>query len=312
MRLRHVEVFHAVYVHGSISAAARALNVSQPSVSKVLRHAEDQLGYPLFLRVKGRLVATEAAHELFTDAAEVYSRMGTLSRTARNISARKGGHLRLAVLPSLGLSVAPRAIAAFRKIEPNMSFEITTLHSKDVARALYERECDLTIGYSGAALPRLTPITFGTGELQIVAPRGRFGSETSLPVTALDGIDFIGLRDSGPSGDLLDAEFTRHGIAPHEVVTARTYYIALALVKEGVGVAVVDEFTARFFRGEDVQIYSLANPIRFPVTGMMLEDSGPASQVRRFIATFRKVLDEESGALHPSLAASRFTGQEMA
>ena len=37
MRLRQIEVFHAVYANGSISAAARALNVSQPAVSKVLR-----------------------------------------------------------------------------------------------------------------------------------------------------------------------------------------------------------------------------------------------------------------------------------
>ncbi|WP_300535865.1 LysR family transcriptional regulator, partial [Sphingosinicella sp.] len=37
MNLRHIEIFHAVYSNGSVSAAARALNVSQPSVTKVLR-----------------------------------------------------------------------------------------------------------------------------------------------------------------------------------------------------------------------------------------------------------------------------------
>ena len=52
MRIRHIEVFHAVYANGSISAAARMLNVSQPAVSKVLRHAEAQLGF--FLIHKGQ------------------------------------------------------------------------------------------------------------------------------------------------------------------------------------------------------------------------------------------------------------------
>ena len=55
MNLRHIEVFHAVYVNGSVSAAARMLNVSQPSVSKVLRHAESLLGFELFQRAAGRL-----------------------------------------------------------------------------------------------------------------------------------------------------------------------------------------------------------------------------------------------------------------
>ena len=62
MRLRHVEIFHAVFSNGSIRAAARALNVSQPSVSKMLRHAEDQLGFKLFTVVRGRTMPTDEAH----------------------------------------------------------------------------------------------------------------------------------------------------------------------------------------------------------------------------------------------------------
>ena len=65
MNLRHIEIFHAVYVNGSVSAAARALNVSQPSVSKMLRHAESLLGFNLFQRTNGGLVPTEGrcAHD---------------------------------------------------------------------------------------------------------------------------------------------------------------------------------------------------------------------------------------------------------
>ena len=53
MRLRHIEIFQAIRQTGSISAAAQLLHVSQPAVSKVLQHAEQQLGFPLFLRVRG-------------------------------------------------------------------------------------------------------------------------------------------------------------------------------------------------------------------------------------------------------------------
>lgn len=50
MRLRHIEVFQAIVQTGSISAAARLLNVSQPNISRVLNHAEQQLGFALFER----------------------------------------------------------------------------------------------------------------------------------------------------------------------------------------------------------------------------------------------------------------------
>ena len=85
MRSRHIEVFHAIYTHGSISTAARALNVSQPSLSKVLKHAEDQLGFALFRRVRGRLVPTEEAHVLYRNVADIQQHINSLRRSARNL-----------------------------------------------------------------------------------------------------------------------------------------------------------------------------------------------------------------------------------
>jgi DNA-binding transcriptional LysR family regulator len=78
MNLREIEVFHAVYLSGSITVAAQILRVSQSSVSKTLRHTEDGLRFALFRRCKGRLVPTEEAHQLFREADEVYQRVGSL------------------------------------------------------------------------------------------------------------------------------------------------------------------------------------------------------------------------------------------
>jgi DNA-binding transcriptional LysR family regulator len=107
MRIRQIEAFHAIYVNGSISGAARALNVSQPSLTKVLKHAEDQLGFALFRRIKGRLVPTDEAHVLFREVNEVHERLASLRKTARNLRSGGGGHLSVAVLPALGLGIAP-------------------------------------------------------------------------------------------------------------------------------------------------------------------------------------------------------------
>ena len=101
MKLRHIEIFHAVYVNGSVSAAARALNVSQPSVSKTLRHAESLLGFQLFQRTKGRLVATEDAHALFSEVSEIQDRVYALREAGRNLKRGAGAMLRLTALPSL-------------------------------------------------------------------------------------------------------------------------------------------------------------------------------------------------------------------
>ena len=59
--LRQIEVFNAVMETGSVIGAAKVLNVSQPVVSRVLRHLEDQAKIRLFERAKGRLQATANA-----------------------------------------------------------------------------------------------------------------------------------------------------------------------------------------------------------------------------------------------------------
>ena len=70
MRLKHIEVFHAVMQTGSVSAAARLLHVTQPAVSRTLQHAELQLGFPLFERVRGRLTPTNSVWPPACDTAK--------------------------------------------------------------------------------------------------------------------------------------------------------------------------------------------------------------------------------------------------
>jgi DNA-binding transcriptional LysR family regulator len=61
MRPRHLEVFHAVMVTGSVTGAARLLNVSQPAVTKMLFHAEHLIGLRLFDRSGGKILPTADA-----------------------------------------------------------------------------------------------------------------------------------------------------------------------------------------------------------------------------------------------------------
>ncbi len=100
MKLRHIEVFHAVYLTGSASGAARALNVSQPSISKIIRYAEDQLGFKLFDRTKGRLIPTEKAVKLFAEIEPVFEKVNALKAFATKLASTKKGRLRFAMTPA--------------------------------------------------------------------------------------------------------------------------------------------------------------------------------------------------------------------
>jgi DNA-binding transcriptional LysR family regulator len=271
MRLRHIEVFYQVYREGSISAAARNLHVSQPSVSKVLRHAEDQLGFALFDRRKGRLYPTKAAEELYGEVSEIYDRVASLNRRAGNIRNRRGGHIRLGALPSLGFSVLPRLVAEMQSAKPDMSFDLATLHSDEMTAALLEKRFDLCVGFDADFDERIRCQAINSVGLSLLVPEGHFAGElTEAQPASVDGQNLIGLRDSGPVADRIEDYLSVHQIEASITVTVQTYYLAAELVELGAGIAIVDGFTAEYFSGRAIQGVPLADSPTLPFAAMTL------------------------------------------
>lgn len=296
MRLRQIEVFQAVYTTGSISAAARVLHVSQPSVSKVLHHTQYQLGFELFTLVRGRLVATDEAHALFVEVREIFERIGSLNKTVANLRNSGGGHIRLAVVPSLGLHMAPHAIALFRQQNPNVTFDVQTLHHDALFRALYERECDIAIAYNPPPHPRMQQRTLDEGRLMLLFQKNDLPDPgPNVPIEHLQGRDMVGLASSGPIGDLLADALERHGVTIHEVVSNQTYYLAAALTRCGAGMTVVDEFTARASANADVDFRPIEPAIGFRIECVHLEDRPPSRTAEHFIDLFTTILRERRG-----------------
>ncbi len=294
MRLRQIEVFHAVYANGSISAAARALNVSQPAVSKVLRHTESQLGIPLFDLVRGRLVPTDEAHALFREVDEVFHRVTSLQLTASNLRNSGAGHLRIGIVPSLGFEVLPNVIAQFRTKNPEVTFDIKTIHHSDVLRSLYERECDIAFGYDPPAHPRLTLRKLAAAKLVVIAPRGMFEKDrTSIAVADIATRNLIGVASSGPIGDIVAAAHSHAQVDFREVASVDTFYVAAALVRKGAGVAIVDEFTARATSNAQVDVIPLFPGLEFGVHAAWLEDRPLSKLAGRLVDLMKAALCTE-------------------
>ena len=294
MNLRHIEIFHAVYVNGSVSAAARALNVSQPSVSKMLRHAESLLGFTLFQRTSAGLVPTDDAHVLFADVSEIQDRVYALREAGRNLKRGVGGVLRISALPSLALDALPTAVARFMSSHENVKFDLQTIHHNDLLRKLYERETDIAIAYE---VPPATPIGhrwLGEGELVLLYREEDMpGAPSCVDLEVLRGKRFISLAASGPIGGVFSQELQRLELELEldEVVSARTFYIACALVRQGVGMTVVDSFTAQASLTPGLSMRPLKPRLTFDVQAMFLTNRPPCALASDFLKTLAGVID---------------------
>ena len=291
VNLRHIEVFHAVYVNGSVMGAAQALNVSQPSVSKVLAHAESKLGFQLFQRLKGRLIATNEAHVLFREVSELHGRIQSIQKTAKNLSGGLRTYLRLAVLPALGISATPEAVSKLIKALPATNVDIQTLHHEDMLRCLLERECDIAIGYDVPNNPRLRSQEIGRGELVVLFRKDMIPNPPArIALPSLSEMNFITLANSGPVGNLFASETMGLGLELKEKISIRTFYVAAGLVRAGAGVAVIDEYTAHGALSEELDYRPLQHPISFGVHAIHLEDHPPTRLALRFIDLLSEAL----------------------
>ena len=289
MRLRQIEVFHAVYSTGSVTAAAAMLHVSQPSVSKVLAHAEQQLGYRLFERGKGKLVPTPEAHRLFKHVALVYRNVDRLRQLAENLKAGTSGRIRIAGTPAFGLELLPQAIAAFRGRHPDTAFEIETLHLEEINDALLETRIDIGLAFESLPSPGIEQNELATGRFVVVAPQDLdFNGKRALAIEDLKNLPFIGMNSRGPLGRSLSAAIEASGIDLDMVIRTETYHVAKSLVACGAGITITDNVTAGSGIANDVRVYPLEPAREFQIRALHLSEVPMSLLTKDFVAHLRR------------------------
>lgn len=269
MRLRHIEVFHAIYTTGSITNAADLLCVSQPSVSKVLAHAEMQLGFKLFERAKGKLTATSEAHMLFSEVDKIYKQLFSIKKMSKNIKHNVQGIVNIAVTPALGFQILPRAISIFKEQHPHVQFKLKTIHNDEVGQALLEQHCDLAILYDSPNMPQIKEVDLGTSDMVIVYPRKLFPEmPVFIDAETLLQHEMIGIWDSGPLGELVWNRISSVDVDIKSSLTVDTYYIAARLVREGLGCCTIDRLTALANEDNNIGIASFSPALPFTIKAL--------------------------------------------
>jgi DNA-binding transcriptional LysR family regulator len=267
MNLRQLEVFFAVMQAGSVTGAAHYLNVSQPAVSNVLKHMEQQLKFKLFERAGGRLHPTPEATDLLPDVNEIFGRIGTLNRVVQEMRDGRSGRLVLATSPTLVNAFLPRAIALFRQRSPGVRIAIQSLPTPLVVERVARREVDMGIVYA--------PVTDGGVELEdlvmtelacVVPKKHPLARKRLVKAQDLDGHPVISLGATTRIGLLIEEECRKAGMPVPDVdIEASSSLAACLMVSEGAGVGLVDRATSLSGKFGDLAFKPFSPPIRLAV-----------------------------------------------
>lgn len=300
MKLSHrqVEVFRALMSTGSVTRAAELLDSSQPTISRELARLEQVVGMQLFERVRGRLRPTARAVGWLEEVERSYVGLDRIAAAAQSLRRFAQGRVAVACLPALAHALLPDATRRFVAAHPAVGVAITPQDSPLLEAWLTEQRFDLGLCERPQAPPATTAELLLRADEVCVLPDGHaLLARRVLKLTDFEGVDFVSFAPSDPYRQLVDALFERHGVQRRLGLETASAGSVCALVRHGLGVAIVNPLTAMELAGAGLQIRPLAESIPFEVT-LVTPQFRPAGPLRD---AFAQALREAAGELQAQL-----------
>lgn len=288
--LRQMEVFRAVMMAGSMSGAARLLNVSQPAVSRIIAYTEQRLGLRLFERVNGRLVPTAEAGVLDGEVRKLFDEARHVDALAQELVMRPGGTLAIAASPSLSLHFIPGLIARFLRAYPQVHVRYHTALLAEMPRELLSGKASLAISVMPVDDPSVTSEPFVQGRLVCILPAGHPLAGAECPGLAeLAPHPMVMYNRQIPFGRMISRAFEDAGLTLNPVIEIPRAELAIALVRAGIGYALVDEFALGKDALPGIVVRPLAEPIHMTLSLLQPRFGTAQTQpARNFIQMLRE------------------------
>ncbi len=261
LNLRQIEVFRAVMIAKTVTGAAQILHVSQPGLSRMLKHTEDRLGIRLFDRVAGRLLPTREAETLFAEIQQIYKYVEGLGHIAQRLAEGHDSVFRLGASPSLAVHVVPAILRLLKDRFPKLTVRFDVLGVGEIADYLVRQQGEYALTVFPVAHPNVTSRQIGAGRFVCVVPKDHpLARKKTIAIRDLAEQPLISFGADTPHGQVISDLFKRAGVELKVSTYVRFAETACAFVRQQLGIALVDEFTAR---GIDTAFLQ-AKPIDLP------------------------------------------------
>lgn len=263
---RQIEAFRSVMVAGSMTAAAELLKVTQPAISRLIRDLENDLNFRLFRRDGNRLRPTQEATILFAEVDRFYIGMDRVAKIATELRYTRTGTLHIASISSLSLSCVTDAIVEFNAARPAIKVTLETLNSLSILEMVAGRHFDIGFAQVGSDFPGVSVSPLPYPEAVCVVPVDMpISSKSVIEAQDLVGLPFISLGRNQPFRLKVDNAFTAAGVQRREILETSLAASAVAMVAAGMGVSIVDPFSAIKFRTERYVIKPFKPRLSFDV-----------------------------------------------
>ncbi len=298
LTLRQIEVIRAVMLTGTIAGAARLLNVAAPGLSRLMKHTEDSLGAKLFSRRGGRFVPAPEARSIFAQINELHRNLENLHFAVGALERGEGAEFKFGATPSIAHVMAPLAVADLRRRYPDLLIDLDVLKIEDAIDFLLLGRGEVAAVSSRLEHPAITFEPLARGELYcIVAEEHPLASRTRIEAAEIAAHPLIGIEPRDPYGRIIANIFGRARLRYQVPIKARFGVTVCALVRQNLGVGVIDEFTLAEQNSFGLKVLAIEEDTTFQTYVAFRNDATLSSVAEFFVAALRLRMRKAHGAM---------------
>lgn len=261
MDLRALRYFIEVVRQNGFTRAAQALHVTQPTISKMVKALEDELGGPLLLREGRGVQLTDAGQVVWGRGLEMLEQARLLRQQVAEVDAITRGELSVGIMPTTGHYMAP-VIALFQQRYPGVNLQVNEQGARAQYQLIQDGKLDMALGLFSAPDPALECYTVARQKTRVVLPVHRAAGppEQPMPWEALRNLPFVLYTSDFALHEHVLQQCEAAGFSPQIKVQTRYWDFIGHLVAADVGVAVMFEHVIARYDPQRVASRPLAGP----------------------------------------------------
>lgn len=277
----------------TVTAAAKALHVSQPVISRSIKDLEENIGFSLFIRERGRLKPTVEAKLLYE---EVSRSLVGIDRILQSVEMLRDGHqgyLQIAAAPALSLSFMPTVLADFSRQYPGARVSLQMLGSDIALDMVLNGMCDiavvmLSLREAGAYGQRIL-----SGRMVCAIPKTHaLATKSIIKPIDLSDENFISHPHTLDTRLRIDSVFASHGVHRNMKLESQISLTLIGLVAAGAGITLVDPLTATLYKGTDVAFVPFDPIIVIHYSVVVSATRNPSVLQEKFIKHMKEQLNQ--------------------
>jgi DNA-binding transcriptional LysR family regulator len=242
MNFNQLKAFYFAVKYKSYSAAADALYITQPAVTKQVQQLETTYGIKFLNRFGKKMVLTDAGEVLYDFADKIFQMESQAEERLRDFQQRKSGRLRIHASESFGAYYLPFIINIFKKKYPNIHISLNIFPNQEVIENTIKLENDLGfISYLFEHKKLIIQDVLEDRLVLIVPPSHPFARMKLLDPQKMDGQPIIMHEKGSATRDIVDSFIGRNNLSVFIALELSNNEAIKRAVEEGVGISLISE-----------------------------------------------------------------------